>query len=191
MPGFPALLALPIAIFENPLLPARLLLACVGTLGCGLVYVLGRLLFDGPVGTTAAALTAIAPVMVGFSPVILSETSFAVALVASLVGMAWWVRCDGHSVGRTSKSVPQGSTAWTAEAEKSDGLGNPSYGKAAVIGLVSGALVALACYFRPSWILAGPLFGAVATVTSAHKGRAAVMALCVIIGLVTALLPWG
>src|SRR5690606_28432057 len=66
MPGLPALLALPIAIFESPLLPARLLLAGVGALGCGLVYVLGRMLFDIPVGTTAAALTAIAPVMVGF-----------------------------------------------------------------------------------------------------------------------------
>jgi hypothetical protein len=185
MPGFPALLALPIAIFQSPLLPARLMLAGVGTLGCGLVYILGRMLFDTPVATTAAALTAVAPVMVGFSPVILSETSFAVSLVASLIGMAWWMRCDGRSVGWIVNPSEVGSPA-------SDGrIDNPSYGKATVIGLVIGGLVALACYFRPSWILAGPLFGAGAIITSAHKGRAAVMAVCVMIGLIGALLPWG
>src|SRR5690606_512661 len=178
MPGFPALLALPIAIFDNPLLPARLLLAGVGTLGCGLVYVLGRMLFDVPVGGTAAALTAIAPVMVGFAPVILSETSFAAALVGSLVGMASWIRCERGSVGRI------GNPSQTAPQTSGGRIANPSYGKAAVIGLVSGGLVALACYFRPSWILAGPLFGAGAIITSAHKGRAAVMALCVMIGLI-------
>src|SRR5690606_21125391 len=213
MPGFPALLALPIAIFDNPLLPAPLLLAGVGALGCGLVYVLGRMLFDLPGGRTAAGLTAIAPVRVGFSPVVLSETSFAVALIASLIGMAWWVRSDGHSVGRTSKSVPPRDIAMPDDASsrtressedcretelspipllpKPDGLGSPSYGKAAVIGLAVGGLIALACYFRPSWILAGPLFGAGAVITSAQKGRAAVMAVCVLIGLVAALLPWG
>jgi hypothetical protein len=185
MPGFPALLALPIAIFENPLLPARLLLAGVGTLGCGLVYVLGRILFDGPIGTIAAALTAVAPVMVGFSPVILSETSFAVALVGSLIGMAWWVRCERGYVGRI------GNPSQTVLQSPEGRIDNPSFGKAAAVGLVVGALVALASYFRPSWILAGPLFGAGAIVTSAHKGRAAVMAVCVIIGLVAALLPWG
>jgi hypothetical protein len=185
MPGFPALLALPIAMFENPLLPARLLLAFVGTLGCGLVYVLGRMLFDVPVGTAAAGLTAIAPVMVGFSPVILSETSFAVALVGSLIGMAWWARCDGRSVGR----IVNPST--TASRLVDGRIDNPSYGKSAAIGLVVGVLVALACYFRPSWILAGPLFGAGAVITSAHKGRAVVMAVCVLLGLVAALLPWG
>jgi len=191
MRGFPALLAMPIAIFENPLLPARLMLAGVGTIGCGLVFVLGRMLFDGTVGLTAAALATIAPVLVGFSPVILSETSFAVCLVASLIGMAWWARRDRGLVGRTSKSVQGGDDSGAPREIPTDGSGDPSYGTIVPIGLMIGALVALACYFRPSWILAGPLFGAGAVMTSAHKGRAVVMAVCVIVGLIATLLPWG
>lgn len=163
MPGFPALLALPIALFPQPMLPARLMLAVVGTLACGLVWWLARVLFDDEVAIRAAALAAVSPVLVGFSPVILSETTFAAALLASLVAMACWIRAAA----------------------------TPSRRVAVFSGLLIGCLVAVGCYVRPSWILAGPLFGLGAIVTAPLKGRTSVMSACVLIGLLGLLLPWG
>jgi 4-amino-4-deoxy-L-arabinose transferase-like glycosyltransferase len=170
MPGFPALLAIPMATLENPMLPARLMLALVGTIACGLVWWLGRLLTDVKRANLAAGVTAVSPVMVGFSPVILSETTFAACLLASLIGMAWWVE-----VSRSGQDASPG----------------PSLGTATGIGLFVGLLIAAACYMRPSWLLAGPLFGIAAVLASANKGPALLMAACVLVGLVGALLPWG
>ena len=63
---------------------ARCLLAGVGTLACGLAYLLGKELFDERVGNLAAAMTAVSPVMAGFSVEILSETLFAATLLANV-----------------------------------------------------------------------------------------------------------
>lgn len=191
MPGFPALLSVPMALFDNPMLPARLMLAVIGTLACGLVFWLGRLLFDVPVGITAAALAAISPVMVGFSPVVLSETTFAACLVGSLIAMAWWARREVTFPLRSSTDHSQPSKERQEHADHRDGCTGLSWGTSALLGLVIGGLVALACYMRPSWILAGPIFGVCAMLTAAHKGRAAVMAACVMAGLIGLLLPWG
>src|SRR5262245_12192056 len=84
MPGFPALLAIPIKIFGATQLPVRLTLAAVGALACAAVFWLGRVLYSDAVGLTGALITAVIPTFVGFSPLILSETAFAAALVASL-----------------------------------------------------------------------------------------------------------
>src|SRR5690349_15698670 len=46
MPGFPALLAVSFLAFGKSPIAARLLLAVIGALGCYLVFVLGRRLFD-------------------------------------------------------------------------------------------------------------------------------------------------
>jgi len=139
MPGYPAFVAGAIQLSralgapEKDHFVARLLMACVGTLACGLVAVLGRMLFDGPTGTIAAAITAIAPPLVGFSVILLSETLFAVTLLASLLCMARLVS--------------------TAQDE--------SRGRVAIWAAVTGATIGLAVYVRPSWLLAAPCFAVI------------------------------
>lgn len=163
MPGFPLLLALPIKLAGARFLPARLVLAVVGTLACGLVYWLGRELYDATIGHVAAALVAVAPVMVGFSVLILSETAFAAALVGSLIAMTKLVRLP---------LTPQ--HRW----------------KGAGLSLLTGVLIAVACYMRPSWLLAAPLFAVVYVAVAENRGRAAARGALVLIGLAAGLAPW-
>ncbi len=177
MPGFPALLAVPIRLFSSPLLPARLLLAVVGTVACGLAYVLGRMLFDVGVGLTAAALAAVSPTLLGFTPLILSETLFAACLLATLVAMAWMVVARGSSfAGETPHGVRP--------------VGLP-LGRGLAMGLLVGGMIGVTCYVRPSWLLSAPLFGGAYVLLSAEKGRALVVAVCVVVGAVGVLIPWG
>ena len=137
MPGYPAFVAGAIRLAELLGIPdkdhlvARLLMAGVGTLACGLVALLGRLLFDGPTGTLAAAITAIAPPLVGFSAILLSETLFAATLLASLYCMARLVFAATRGDSRPRLA------AWAAMA---------------------GAAIGLAVYVRPSWLLVAPCF---------------------------------
>ena len=84
MPGFPAVLALSMKLFGESPLAARCLLAMIGTAACGAVYLLGRQLFDERVGLIACGLTAVSPVMAGFSVLLLSETLFALTLTLNL-----------------------------------------------------------------------------------------------------------
>lgn len=175
MPGFPALLAVAMRVSDDPLLASRLMLAIVGTVACGLVYVLGRLLFDAGTGVIAAGLAAVSPTLVGFTPLILSETLFATCLLASLVAMAWMVKGQGM---RTSPGGPRSSRP--ADLRRMTG-----------IGLLVGVLIGAACYVRPSWLLSAPLFGGAYVVLSAEKWRALVIAACVVIGAVGVLIPWG
>ena len=84
MPGFPLVLALSMKLFGASPLAARCLLAMIGTAACSAVYLLGRQLFDERVGLLACGLTAISPVMTGFSVLLLSETLFALTLTLSL-----------------------------------------------------------------------------------------------------------
>ena len=67
MPGFPALLALPRRGFGSNSFAARLVLACVGTLACGLTCWLGRELVGETVGLIAGVYTAVSPTMALFS----------------------------------------------------------------------------------------------------------------------------
>lgn len=139
MPGYPAFVAGSIRLAEalgmpdNAHLVARLLMAGVGTLACGLVALLGRMLFDAPTGTLAAAIAAIAPPLVGFSVILLSETLFAVTLLASLWCMA-----------RLISSAADGSARirWAAW------------------GAITGVAIGVAVYVRPSWLLAALCFAA-------------------------------
>jgi len=88
MPGFPAMLAVPISLFGDRVLAARLFLAVVGTVACGLVYLLGTRLFDSRTGTWSAAIAAASPALAGSSVLILSEMLFATCLLAGLVAAA-------------------------------------------------------------------------------------------------------
>jgi 4-amino-4-deoxy-L-arabinose transferase-like glycosyltransferase len=168
MPGFPAVVAAAMVLADrsgNPekrFLVARCLLAVVGTGACFAVFLLGRELFDARVGTLATAIAAVSPVMIGFSVEILSETLFALTLVVSV-----WMMAKLRS------------------AHANDGRG-PSFGLAAAVGVA----VALACYVRPSWLLAAPLFALLHFMFSRQRKRACVEGCLVLVGLALAMAPW-
>src|SRR5436190_9501895 len=61
MPGFPLLLAGGMRVFGDSVICLRVLLACVGTAACWLVYLLGRELVDHITGLIACFLAAISP----------------------------------------------------------------------------------------------------------------------------------
>ncbi len=170
MPGFPALLAIPIRLCEalglqqHVFLVARFMLAGVGTLACGLVYWLGCELFDKKTALVAAGLTACLPAMVGFSVVILSETMFAAALLASLIAMARLTKV-GFDRDRLMTST------W--------------------LSLTVGAFVAAACMVRPSWLLIGPGFACLYWFFADNRKRATVNAVLMMVGLGAVMFPWA
>lgn len=135
MPGYPAFVAGSIRLAEALGMPdrarliARLLLSVVGTATCGLVALLGRELFDARVGTVAAAISALAPPLVGFSVVLLSEAIFTATMLVSLWCVARLVRATVQGAA-TARLV-----GW---------------------GALSGVAIAMAVYVRPSWLLAAP-----------------------------------
>ena len=130
MPGFPALLAVSFLAFGKSPIAARLLLAVIGALGCYLVFVLGRRLFDDRTALIGAAITAVTPTFVAFSPLFLSETVFAVTLVASLIPAASLLKGFADPKTPSSDLICHATTC--------------------------GALIGLACYMRPSWLLWAP-----------------------------------
>jgi len=134
MPGFPLLLALS----GGSLLAARLMLAVVGTAACWLVYRLGRDLVDETTGLVAAGITAVSPTLVGFSVLILSETTFAATMTLSLLLMTWLARI--HIPGISENP-------WDVISRRH-----------LLLAFLAGAAVSLACYVRPSWLLFGPAF---------------------------------
>jgi len=172
MPGFPAFLAVAMSVCGHEMLPLRFALCLVGTIACGLVYWLGRNLVGVDAGLTAAALTAVSPVMVGFTPLILSETLFAATLVASLIPLSRLFQ--RHCAAR----VPSQEQATRPLA------GNG-------LAVLAGALIGVACYVRPSWLLAAPMYAGLLFVVSGQRGRAAVHGALLLAGLFVCLLPWG
>ncbi len=138
MPGYPAFLAVAIKLTELLGLDAtrgyfvgRLLQAAVGTLACALVYILGRDLVDARTGLIAAGIAAVMPTLAVFSVELLSETLFAVTVLANLIVL-----------GLLSGDRP-------ASRQKHELI---------VIAVVAGACVAIANYVRPSWLLFGFCF---------------------------------
>lgn len=173
MPGFPALLAGSIHLFGENLFVVRLVLALVGTLGCALVYLLGCKLADEWTGVIAAGLAAVAPTLVGFSPVVLSETTFAVCLTAGIVTQAKLHLALAENVLHKTARV----WLWS---------------------LCTGMLISLACYMRPSWLLWAPvsiflLFLPLRSQQSATTGwkEKLAAALLIVIGTLGPLAPWG
>lgn len=173
MPGFPGLLAFSIALFGEDVGAARIVLAVIGTLACGSVYWLGTELFGRTNGLIAAALAAVSPLFVATSVMILSEMTFGLGVMLSLIGLARLVRLVSHS--------GSGWQIWWA----------------AVIAGLGGAL---ACYIRPSWLLF-PLFAAEWLLVIAFQGnrtssttRSRSMAVLggvgIVFGLIVGLLPW-
>jgi 4-amino-4-deoxy-L-arabinose transferase-like glycosyltransferase len=174
MPGYPAFVAASIRLSETLGVPegrqyfvARLLMALVGTANCGLVAWLGSELFDRRTGNLAAAIVAVAPPLIGFSVILLSETLFATGLLLSLGCLARLVRnaADGSAIGRL--------VVWAA---------------------LSGLSIAVAVYVRPSWLLAAPCFATIFAVWLARKqsmARGLIPAAVVVLVAYGGLLPWA
>lgn len=173
MPGFPAVLALSMKLFGDSRLAARILLAVLGTAACGAVYLLGRQLFDERVGLIACGLTAVSPVMTGFSVLLLSETVFALTLTLSLWCAAKWL----PNVTRSA----------------SEGLGEqcPRSRFGFVWPILTGVSIAFATYMRPSWLLAGPVLAALAIWLGKPRSRACFQAAVMLMTLFGVLLPWA
>ncbi|OAI51625.1 hypothetical protein AYO47_01445 [Planctomyces sp. SCGC AG-212-M04] len=165
MPGFPALIAVSFLAFGNSHVAARLLLSVVATLGCYLVFVLGRRLFDDRTAFIAATITAVLPTFVAFSPLFLSETAFAVTLVASLIPAASLLKGLGDPKTSTSELLCNAGTC--------------------------GALISVACYMRPSWLLWAPFVAFCAIL--AGRARPITWVVAAMIGATTflTLLPWA
>ena len=140
MPGFPGLLALSIKLSGENLLFCRILLALAGTVACGMVYWLGRLLVDTRTGLVAAAVAAVSPVFVGFSTLVLTETVFAASVTASVFLFAQWL---GFGPARTTS---------LSEGDLRPGL----TARRIRLAIAGGVMAGLACYVRPSWLLFAP-----------------------------------
>ena len=209
MPGFPLFLAVTRSVFGEWMLGTRLSLCVVGTGACGLVYWLGRGLVSERVGLIAAGGAAVSPVMVGFTPLVLSETLFAATLLGSLIALAALVRRHGGIVAQCEQDggdrmqsagsrpltpalspdqVPVESKRHAGERE--NGLRSRLWDGAGV-AVWSGVLIGVACYVRPSWLLAGPLFAGLLVCWSPRRPAAVLHGVLLLCGLVGVLLPWG
>ena len=164
MPGFPLVLAVCISLFGPGLLAARMLLAFVGTLGCWFVYLLARRFFDVRTATAAAGLCAVSPVLAVFSVLILSETLFAVCLTLSLIPMA-------HLL----ESLRRGRSAWEGSR----------------LALLTGSSIALACYVRPSWLLAAPVCGLCCLIGATNRVHGLIGAAILVASTFACLAPWA
>ena len=82
MPGYPVLLAGVQAVFGDSLLAARVADALLGTALIALVFLLAREVYGPREGVAAAAIVAVYPFLVVQALLVLSETLFAVLLVA-------------------------------------------------------------------------------------------------------------
>lgn len=147
MPGFPIILAGCQIVFGEWLLPTRCVLAVLGTLGCGCVYWLAKELVSESVGLVACGLVAISPPLVVFSPLLLSETVFATAMVASLIPLARLVKSSAVNSPRMRAAVAAGS--WIAIATYL----RPTWLPIALVGAV--AVVLMGRGRRAAWIEAG------------------------------------
>ncbi len=177
MPGFPALLALSMLLFGESSFAARCLVAVVGMLACWFVYLLGRRLCDELTALLACALTAIAPAMVGFSVLLLSETLFAATLTLSL-----WL-----------------SANWLVAGDRRQGTGDRGQVSACcrlspvscLWAFATGVGIAVATYVRPSWLLAGPVLAVLAVWLAKDRRRVLLEAAVMLLGLFGAMLPWA
>ncbi|MCA9080835.1 MAG: phospholipid carrier-dependent glycosyltransferase [Planctomycetaceae bacterium] len=167
MPGFPAVIAASIRMFGDHKFAARLLLAVVCSAGIPLCYWLGTTLHSAETGLIAAGLTAIAPVLIAFSPVLLTESLFAVLMLSSLA-------C----------AVPLGGLLQSREK-------SPQMTVVALWSVLTGVMSALAVYVKPSWILAVPGFCVLLLLLARQRGTALFCSVLIMTSLVLALLPWG
>ncbi len=164
MPGFPLVLAGAMSVAGEDHFRVRLFLALTGVAACYLVYLLGKELTNETTGLIAAGLTAVSPVMAGFSVLFLSETVFAVTMLFSL-----WVLVKLENVKWGDHDRLQGCL-WSA---------------------LAGVSLAAAFYVRPGWLLTLPII-VVLMIWNAkgQRARALERAAILILGFTVMLAPW-
>jgi 4-amino-4-deoxy-L-arabinose transferase-like glycosyltransferase len=96
-PGYPLMLSGIYAVFGAHLAAVRAVQVCIGAATCGIVYLLGRRLYDERVGMVAGSLLAFYPPHVYFAWRIMAETTFVAVLATSallamrlLAEPRWW-----------------------------------------------------------------------------------------------------
>ncbi len=171
MPGFPAVLALARLAAGDHVFPARILLCLIGTLACWGVWRLSLTACDATIARWATGMAACSPVLVGFTPLILSETSFAAAMVWSLVPLLHVLRLHTTKDQTATGGTPARFAIWQP--------------------ICGGLLAALACYLRPSWLLFPCCFGIGLIWLSRNRLRAIRDALLINGVMVLCLVPWG
>lgn len=193
MPGLPLFLAAAITLTGENHLAVRLLLAGVGTSACGLVYWLGRRLFDHRIGLIAAAIVATSPTLVVCSVMFLSETLFAAALVACLLAFTELLHSHRRSAGPwASRShvtglQPQSASAIVLPLWRRSFPGDETKNRM-WLALAAGFLAAMATYVRPTWLIVGPAF---ALWHGLRGGRTAwTQSGLLVVSMVVALSPW-
>ncbi len=165
MPGVPTVLAISISLFGESRFAARILLAIVGAASCGLVYLLGKKVHSSLAGLIAAVLLAVSPASIGFSGLILSETLFGFAMLLSLLGMTSLIQ------KLTQEESPISQISWRA--------------------FLTGMLIALGVYMKPSWILIGPALAFLMFAFIRPHLKSGIAAVLVLAGMLLLLLPWG
>ncbi|QDT41457.1 hypothetical protein Pan241w_15180 [Gimesia alba] len=164
MPGFPLFLAGAMSVVGEDHFRVRLILALSGVVACFVVYLLGKELANETIGLIAAALTAVSPVMAGFSVLFLSETLFAVTMLISL-----WVLVKLSKVPFRVEDQFQGRL-WS---------------------VLAGISLAAAFYVRPSWLLMLPLVVFILLLSAKeHRTAALTRGLLMIVGFSVMLVPW-
>ena len=172
MPGFPLVIATGMVCLGERPLAIRCLLAVIGTLGCGLIYGMTSSLAGPRAALLAAFAAAVSPTFVVFSVLFLSETAFAVALVASVWSLVTLSR-------RLVWIAPsEGSTA-TREA--------PLW----LVAVLAGLLAGVATHMRPTWIVAAPLAAVAAVGLTRGRLPGWIAATGLIAGLAILIVPWG
>lgn len=161
-PGFPLLLAGSIRLFGDHVLPARLILAVVGTACCWLTWLLGTQLFNHRTGLWAAGMMAVNPFQVGNSVLILSENWFTFWMLAAFISLA--------ALLRNNESTPR--IAWSA--------------------IFSGCLLALSVLVRPGFILwLVPTLGAVLLLARCSPATRLTAAVLLFAAFSATMFPWA
>lgn len=164
MPGFPLFLAGAMSVVGEDHFRVRLILALLGVVACFVVYLLGKELVSETIGLIAAALTAVSPVMAGFSVLFLSETLFAVTMLISL-----WVLVKLSKVQ----------------------FGNEDQFRGRLWSLLAGVSLAAAFYVRPSWLLTLPVVVLILFLSAKeHRTAALQRGILIIAGFAVMLVPW-
>lgn len=198
MPGVPVLLALGIKLFGERLFAIRILLAVVGTAGCGFIYLLGAELFDRRVGLWGAGLVAISPPMVLFSVLILSEIPFATALAGSLWLLARLARSNTRLEwnGTALRELKVASPA-TADTESCCFVASCTWGmnllrleNGFALAFVSGVVAGVGTLVRPTWLLMAPAFLLPFLLFARSRSRAIGQCVVLLAGLALTLTPW-
>jgi len=87
-PGYPAFLAGVYAVFGASVTAAKVVQCVVGAATVGLVYVLGRQLFDRPTAIAGALVAALMPGLIFFTGILWSEVLFTLLFMLALVAIA-------------------------------------------------------------------------------------------------------